>query len=136
MDRPGRGVRRFVYGFLAVFALCGLFSIELWPLTGWRLYSGVRTEERPSWRIVAVTPDGEERVDLGALPLGWHNTDRLLNTFPDLSEGERDEICDAWAQPLRRSGVEVEEVRIEQVTTLLSDPDAEPTAEPRYTCGT
>ena len=46
-------------------------------------------------------------ISLGDLPLGYRQTVRLIPGMADMSATERDEICDAWAQPLRERGVEV-----------------------------
>ncbi|MEL7210307.1 MAG: hypothetical protein AAGK32_19095, partial [Actinomycetota bacterium] len=122
-DEPAGWVRPAVYGFLAVFILCGLLSIEVWPLTGWRLYHERRTSDRSSWQLVAVDPAGEEAtIHLGELPLGWRNTTKLLGEFDDLGPDGRDEVCDAWAAPRRDSGEPVAEVRVYRVRSDLDDP--------------
>lgn len=134
LDRaPSRGVRGFVLGFLAVFIACGLLSVEVWPLTGFRLYHQLRHEERVSWVIVAETAGGDREVDLQDLPIGWHETNRLLSTFPELSGDERDAICDAWVEPLRASGVVVTGVRVDEVHTHLSSGDR--STREAYRCG-
>lgn len=133
---PARWVRPVLYGFLAVFLLCGLLSIEVWPLTGWRLYHERRGAERSSWQIVTVDEDGDEAtVHLGELPLGWHNTSRLINEFDDLSAERRDEVCDAWAQPARASGREVIEVRVYRVRSTLRAEPPDRHRELAWTCG-
>jgi hypothetical protein len=117
-------VRPVLYTFLAVFLLCGLLSVEVWPLTGWRLYHERRGEARSSWQIVAVDGDGgEATIHLDDLPLGWHNTSRLIGEFPGLTRGARDRVCAAWAAPLRAEGRQVAAVRVYRVrSTLRSDP--------------
>ncbi len=118
--RPSWRVRAFVYAFLAVFLVCGAFEIEHWPLTGFRLYTEIRTEERTSTRVIALLADGgTEEVVFVDLPFGYHSTNRLLSDFPDMTQEERDEICDAWVQPLRDDGVEVVGVRVDEYVTHL-----------------
>jgi hypothetical protein len=131
-----RWVRPCLYGFLAVFTLCGLLSIEVWPLTGWRLYHERRLQDRSSWQIVAVDDAGhEETVQLDELPLGWHNTSKLIGEFPSLSAAERDEICLAWVQPARAADESVVEVRVYRVrSTLRSDP-SDRSRQLAWTCG-
>ena len=46
-ERPPRGIRVFVWIFLAAFMICGAAGIEAWPLTGFRLFSHLRTSARP-----------------------------------------------------------------------------------------
>ena len=133
---PAGWVRPAVYGFLAVFLACGLLSIEVWPLTGWRLYHERRGVERSSWQIVTVDDAGEEStVHLDRLPLGWRNTSRLINEFDDLTVDRRDEVCDAWAQPARASGRAVAEVRIYRVRSTLRAEPSDRRRELAWTCG-
>ena len=134
VERVGKGTKRFVVAFLAVFVVCGLGSVELWPLTGWRLYSALRTEERSSWQLRAVDADGDEQpIVLGDLPLGYRNTTSILDEFPSLTADERDEVCDAWAAALDDServvGVHVYRVRKTVVDGSVVDRRLE------YTCG-
>ena len=117
-------LRVAVYAFLVVFLVCGAFAVERWPLTGFRLYSGLRVEERHSPSVVALLADGgEERLRFDDLPMGWHATDRILRQFPRMTQGERDEVCDAWVQPLRDEGVDVVGVRVDDMVAHLGDPD-------------
>ena len=130
-------MRAFVRTFLVLFLIFGAVEIEFWPLTGFRLYAEVRTEARTSTRVIALVAGGEEReVVFTQLPFGYHNTNRLLSDFPGLSRVERDEICDAWVQPLRDEGVEVVGVRVDEYVTHLGDPDSRPEfVGSRYRCG-
>jgi hypothetical protein len=135
---PTSRVRAFVYGFLALFLLCGALEIEHWPLTGFRLYTEIRTEERTSTRVIALLADGRsQEVVFVDLPFGYHSTNRLLSDFPEMTQEERDEICDAWVQPLREDGVEVVGVRVDEYVTHLGDPGSRPERVAElYRCGT
>lgn len=135
---PSWPVRAFVYAFLAVFLLCGALEIEHWPLTGFRLYTELRTEERTSTRVVALLADGgTEEIVFVDLPFGYHSTNRLLSDFPDMTQAEWDEICDAWVRPLRDDGVDVVGVRVDEYVTHLGDPDSRPErTRELYRCGT
>ncbi len=121
-ERVGRGLRLFVVGFLGVFVVCGLASIEVWPLTGWRLYHQLRTEERVDWQLRAVDAGGEESpIVLGELPLGYRNTTRFIGEFPSLTDDERDGVCAAWATPLLETGASVASVRVYRIRTAVVD---------------
>src|SRR5689334_2822322 len=99
-DEVSPWVRRALHAFLLAFAVCGLAHIELWPLTGFRLFSELRPAERQSWELVAVDPQGGEHpIRLHDLPVGYRNTVKLLVGFPHRSAASRDEVCDAWAAP-------------------------------------
>ena len=130
-------VRPVVYVFLAVFLVCGAFAVERWPLTGFRLYSDLRVEERHSPSVVALLADGEEqRLRFDDLPMGWHATDRILRQFPRMTQAERDEVCDAWVQPLRDDGLDVVGVRVDDMVAHLAEPDRRTEAVAvLYRCG-
>jgi hypothetical protein len=135
---PRLRVRAFVYVFLAAFLVCGALEVEYWPLTGFRLYTEIRTEERLSTRVIALLADGGSReVVFVDLPFGYHSTNRLISDFDELSQEERDEICDAWVRPLREDGVDVVGVRIDEYVTHLGDPASRPErVSELYRCGT
>jgi hypothetical protein len=131
-DALPRWVRPVVYGFLAAVVVCGLFSIEVWPLTGFRLYSDVRPEKRYTHEIVAELADGTERVvDVDELSLGYHNTNLWIRGFDHYGQEKRDEICAGWVVPLEEDGLDVVAVRVDTLVTHLSEPD-----EPSRTVGT
>jgi hypothetical protein len=131
-----RRVRWFVYGFLGLIVVCGVAGIEAWPLTGFKLFSAIRSDERVSWQIVWVDPDDhEEVISLAELPVSYRNTTTILLTFDHLTPAARDEICDAWAQPHRDRGRPVESVRIYRKVSLLGPDRSPPTRELRWECG-
>lgn len=143
MDPTGEGsvvvsrrTRGCVYAFLLVFAITGFAHLELFPFSGFRLFSEVRTAERHSWQLRAVDDDGNETaVPLSTLPRGDRHTTARLEEFADLSAASRDETCDEWAESVRAGGVEVSSVRVYYVAVDVR-PDAPP---PRrtltYECG-
>jgi hypothetical protein len=131
-DQLPAWARPAVYAFLAAVLVCGLFAVEAWPLTGFRLYSDTRPEKRFTHQIVAELADGTERVvDLDELPLGYHNTNLWIRGFDHYSQAEREEICAGWIVPLEEDGLDVVAVRIDTLRTHLSRPD-----EPSATVGT
>lgn len=130
------GVRRAVLGFLAAFALTGVAHLELWPFTGFRLFSEVRTAEREGWAIVAVDPAGVEHdVRLADLPVAYRNTARQIDGFDDRTPQERDEVCDAWADAVRERGQEVDHVRIYAVVASVRPDGPPPQRTLAYECG-
>jgi hypothetical protein len=123
MDRavPVRA-RVVVLGVIAALLVCGLVGIEWWPLTGWRLYSRVRTDSRVVWEAATVAPDGEEEVvDPNDLPLGYRHLELLLARFPGSSSAEREDICEAIAGGARDEGREVVGVRVYRVDEHLRE---------------
>ena len=77
--------RRAVHLFLLVFALTGLAHLEVFPFSGFRLFSELRSDERVSWQLRAVDAAGEESpIRLSDLPVGYRNSTKLLPGFADL----------------------------------------------------
>jgi hypothetical protein len=128
--------RRFVHLFLLMLAVSGVARLELFPFSAFRLFSEMRPAERQSWQLRAVDEAGDETpIVLGELPVAYRNTSRLLGEFDDLSPAERDEICDAWAQPYRDDGAEIARVRVYEVVQSVR-PDAPPGSRRlAYECG-
>jgi hypothetical protein len=120
-DGPSRAVRTFVAAFLAAFAVCGLFGIEAWPLTGWRLFSQLRTDHQVSWRAFAVDGRGyEEAIRFEDLPRAYRNFPLVMRTFASLSPREQVAACRAWLAAARREMTVVGAVRIYRVDWYLS----------------
>lgn len=128
--------RHLVHAFLLVFALTGVAHLELYPFSGFRLFSEVRGEVRTSWELRAVDDTGREvAIDVDRLPLGYRQAKRLIPTMSRLDEDERDALCDAWATPLRDQGIDVDRVRIYRTVASLR-PDGPPAERTLlYECG-
>jgi hypothetical protein len=124
------GPRVLVLGLLAALLVCGLVGVEWWPFTGWKLYSRVRTDSRVAWEATTVAPDGQETpVEPNDLPLGYRHVELLLARFPDYSDAQREEICDAIAGGVRDEGEDVAEVRVYRVDEHLRESDGGVTLE-------
>ena len=129
-------VRRALHAFLLVFAVCGLAHIELWPLTGFRLFSELRPAESPTWALAGVDSHGEEHaIELHDLPVAYRNTSKLLLGFPHRSAAARDAVCDAWELPLRAAGHDVAQVRIYRVVASVRPDGPPPHRHLAYECG-
>ena len=129
-------VRRAVHWFLLAFAITGVAHLELWPFTGFRLFSELRTAERTGWAIVAVDAEGDEQgIDLADLPVAFRNTARLIDGFARRTPAQRDEICDAWAEAARDDGQDVEHVRIYAVRASVRPDGPPPVRTLAYACG-
>jgi hypothetical protein len=129
-------VRRALHVFLLVFAVCGLAHLELWPFTGFRLFSELRPAERQSWELVAVDPHGgEHAIVLHDLPVAYRNTVKLLIGFPHRSPASRDAVCDAWAAPLEAKGQSVADIRVYEVTASVRPHGPPAHRHLAYRCG-
>ena len=128
--------RHLVHAFLLVFAITGIAHLELLPFSGFRLFSEVRGPVRTSSQLYAVDGDGTEvPILLDQLPLGYRQSWRLIPGMEDMSVAQRDEICDAWARPLREHGIEVTTIRIYRIVDDVR-PDGPPSERTlRFECG-
>lgn len=134
-----RWVRRYVAAFLIVFAACGVIGIEVWPLTGWRLFADARERVQTGWQATAVDAHGRERpIDFRQLPAGFQGDVQVLGGFASLDTGEQEAVCDAWAAALRDRGQVVTAIRISTTLTDVGDRRGDRAAPPertlRYVC--
>lgn len=130
-----RWTRWFVAGFLGVVVLCGLARLEVFPMSGFRLFSAVRHDVHQSWQLRAVREDVETPIVLADLPVAYRNTSYILGDFDDMSASERDAVCRAWAKPARDRGEVVDAIRVYRVSTPLRPDGPPPTRQLRWECG-
>ena len=119
-------MRRFVALFLTAFVACGLFQVEAWPFSGWKLFSHLRTDEVRGWVATAVAADGvEQPVPFSTFPSEYRSPLHVLQGFEDLSPAGRADVCRAWAAEMARQGTDVVEIRIYATTGSARHPDGE-----------
>lgn len=119
--------RVVTYGLLAVLAFGVWNHVEAWPVTSYRLFSGVRTGSSAGYQLVAVDRDGtESRVRLtGDTVATTSHQFRMLRTLDPV--GQRAKVR-TWLQQAGMDPEEVSVVRLEWVTRAL-DPDGGPSTE-------
>jgi hypothetical protein len=121
-SQVGPGTKAFVAAFLAAFVTCGLLGVEAWPLSGWELFSRVRTEARAGWEAVTVDRSGAEHpIPFARLPRGMRGELQVMAGFPSLPPAEREAVCGAWAGAVRERGGEVAAVRVYRVVRSRRD---------------
>lgn len=97
--------RLFLVSFVGAVAVCGAFSIEAWPLTGFRLFSRERHEVAPGWMATSVDARGHEtRIRFARFPRADRSFIAIMATYGRLSPDERAGTCRAWARLVRRHG--------------------------------
>jgi hypothetical protein len=139
-DRPvPPWTRRFVWAFLAAFVIAGVFGIEAWPLTGWRLFADARTARQASFEAFSVDAAGRERpVPFADLPVRFRGNVQVLKGYQDQPRSRQAEVCSAWANAVRARGVDVREMRIYRVEVDVSKRVGKRAAPPqrtlRWTC--
>jgi len=119
-ELPPRGVRAFVAVFLSAFVACGLLGLELWPLTGWRLFSELRTDHQVTWRATVVAGEEEAQIAFAELPRAYRNFPLVMRTFAGLPPAEQTAACRAWLDAALRERPQATEVRIYRVDWYLS----------------
>jgi hypothetical protein len=108
-----------VYAFLAAVAACGVLQVELWPLSGFLLFSQVRTGTHVTWELVAVDDAGAEaRVDPAAMGRGFRQTAHALPAIASGPARERQAACGAWLSRLD----DVRTVRAYRTVTAQDEP--------------
>ncbi len=107
MSEAGREIPRatlwFVRIFLAVFFICAVFGVELWPFTGFRLFSHLRTQTQTVWQADTQGPGGPTPVDFNQLPRAYQGFQLIMPTFADLPPATKEATCQAWLRELRLS---------------------------------
>lgn len=94
--RVPRAARRVAVVLLAALMVPGIIGFELWPLTGWRLFSMSRGTTRATWVLQAVEADGSTRLlDLEELPMAYSNAEWPLRSVGGGSFERREELCTA-----------------------------------------
>lgn len=106
--------------FLVAFVVAGLFNLDLWPLTGWRLFSGLRHAETMAVEATAVDAAGHgSRVRFGRISSAYRGLELVARSFGSLSGPERDAACRAWLQGARTAQPGVVALRIDEVRIRL-----------------
>jgi hypothetical protein len=97
--------RLFVTVFVLAIAVCGAFSIEAWPLTGWRLFSHERRQIATGWMATSVDARGRETaIDFARFPKADRYFVSAMSTYATLSRAEQEATCQAWARLVRQHG--------------------------------
>lgn len=95
-DAPSRRQRRFVIVLLVLLCVPGLGGFELWPLTGWKLFSASRDATQTRWVLEAIDGEGVRSVvDPDELPYGFRNAEWPMSRLPRASAATRAEVCEA-----------------------------------------
>ena len=96
-----RTARLWVTTLLVLLCVPGVIGFELWPLTGWRLFSLARDGSQTEWALDAVTAGAMKEVDLEQLPLAFRNASWPLAELADASSARRESVCLALLDGVR-----------------------------------
>ena len=105
--------RWLVRCFLLGFFLCATFGVEVWPLTGFLLFSRLRTETRTIWVAKTVGPSSTETpLWFTDLPRAYQGFGLIMRGFVKLSPTGKAATCQAWLAEARRVRASVVALRI------------------------
>lgn len=114
-----RIARRVTYGTLGVLLAAGLAQVDFWPLSAYKLFSGVRTDTVTSTRLVATLDDGRESmVGRGSDPV-LGPTQNFLPRLADADPAARRVMLTTWLDQAGLDPAEVREVRSERVRRVV-----------------
>lgn len=115
--RQGREVRRWsarivAYGLPLLLLWVAYADLELWPATGWRLFSGIRQPTVPTWIVEVDGGDGGRATyDPAATSdarRSWrHQLDRALD-----DRDRQADLCRQWLGEARADDPEIRSMRI------------------------
>ena len=81
--------RHLLHAFLLVFAITGIAHLEVYPFSGFRLFSELRSDKRVGWQLLAVDDEGNEvPIHLEDLPLGYRQSARVIPGMDARSDDE------------------------------------------------
>jgi hypothetical protein len=95
--------RAWVYALLVLLVVPGLIGFDVWPLTGWRLFSLSRDASQIEWAL-DVRVDGTNtfrEIDLEELPLAFRNAAWPLAELSGASDARRHAVCEALLDGVR-----------------------------------
>jgi hypothetical protein len=105
--------RPFVALLLTCLVVCGLFGIEAWPFSGFRLFSSPRLSTWSSFHGEVIGPDGgETRLRVASLPAAYRAFGLAAARLPSQPGPERRAVCRVFADATRAAGVSIAELRI------------------------
>jgi hypothetical protein len=132
--------RVLVYGFLAVLVVAAMFRLEWWPVTSWRLFSGVRGNIVYGWEVRSVDADGSEHlVRFSQLPRAYSGWYQLAQQFPHMEADGRADVCASWLHAVQTAGEDAVGVRVyflhHATRTDFDRPPPEVVRRVYYACG-
>ncbi|MEU4388690.1 hypothetical protein [Promicromonospora sp. NPDC023805] len=114
-----RLARRVTYGTLSMLLATAVAQVDFWPLSAYKLFSGVRTDTVTTTRLVATLDDGREAtVGRGPDPV-LSPTQGFLPRLPDADPGARRVMLTTWLEEAGLDPAAVRELRTEHVRRVV-----------------
>lgn len=125
-DKVSRPARVFVSAIIGLIVVFAALDIELWPMTGWRLFSTIRDEAQTGWVAEATDAQGDARiVSFEELPLGYRNSAWVVAELPDASAEQRESVCQAMFDAISEVEPDTVSVRVARDRARLEEQDGE-----------
>jgi hypothetical protein len=125
-DAVPKSARWLVGALLVLLLVPGLVGFDLWPLTGWRLFSLARDDTQTLWVLEAVDGDGSSRlVDVEELPLRYRHAEWPMADLPGASTARRQAVCEALLGAVVDVEPSIAELRIARDQARLEEGDGE-----------
>ena len=117
VDQVSSRARWFVRIFLGLFVVCSIFGIVLFPLTGFRLFSRLRTEQRITWVADTVSSTGGETpLWFTDLPRAYQGFPLIMPGFELIAASKKAAMCAAWLTAARSVRPHVVAIRFYRLT--------------------
>ena len=114
-----RLARRVTYGTLGMLLAAGVAQVDFWPLSAYKLFSGVRTDTVSATRLVAALDDGSEAtVGRGSDPV-LAPTQNFVPALAGADAATRQVMLTTWLEEAGLDPAEVRELRTERVLRVL-----------------
>lgn len=119
-------VRRLLAIVFAALLIPGVVGFDLWPLTGWRLFSLALDDTAERWVIESVDEEGSSRlVSPEELPFGYRHAEWPMRSLPDASPERREAMCVALAAAVAEIDPGVVELRLAEDEPQLIETNGE-----------
>lgn len=118
---------------LTLLIIPGVIGFDLWPLTGWRLFSLARDAAQTEFAL-DVRTDGDDtfrEIDLEQLPLAFRNAGWPLAELPGASSSRRRAVCEALLDGVRDAVADVEELALVRERRAMRSADEPEITEDR-----
>lgn len=117
-ETPSVWIKGFVVILLGMIIVCGLFGFELWPFSGLKLFSQVRTSRSTTWQVTVVYKDGKRSpYPFERLPRADRNARFVLEQLSNRSEQEKKNVCDYWKNDLPNQSL-IQSVDFEHIDSI------------------
>ena len=126
--------RIVTFGLVGLIVTASLAGLELWPLSGFRLFSMVRSSDQVSWQLRAVDSAGvETTLDLSLLPPHDSGALQATQRLATMDLAEQQGVMLAWLEDLGLDPGRFSVVRVYRVDGQVPTGSGQPTELPTTT---